>query len=99
MPMNFVLPVAHQTSEDYSAFNGAIVAGRPFRQPLENVPDRFDFVDGLELFLKNTGTVPTVYALADGILRAIQPKQPTSLGQPPGPEQTNRLNLKIDPRH
>lgn len=98
MPTNFALPVAHQTSEDYAAFNGAIVAGRPYRQPLENVSDPLAFVDGLELFLKNTGTTTTAYAMTDGILRAIQPKQPASLGQLPGPEQNNRLNLKIDPR-
>src|SRR5262245_35029717 len=37
--VNFATPIAHQMNTNYEAYKGALVLGRPFRQPLRSLPD------------------------------------------------------------
>lgn len=68
--IKFATPVAHQTSDDYSAYDGRIRAGRPFRQPLETAPNPSGFVPGTEIFF-TAGSAPAlakIYACFSGAI-------------------------------
>lgn len=67
--VNLAMPLAHQTTADYSAFTGTLLLGRPFRQPLESATSPGNYSDGLELFTRPAAA--NLYACFDGTLRWV----------------------------
>ena len=88
MPANFAAPIAHQTGSDYTVFNNAIIVGRPYRQPLQSVPNSNYFATGLELFLASAGGAAALSSWLDGTLT----------WQAASTTQASSLLLTTDPR-
>jgi hypothetical protein len=65
MAVDFATPIAHQTGQDYSAFNNALAIGRPYRQTLAAA--NAAFAPGIEIFF-TTEAVATLYAWLRGEL-------------------------------
>lgn len=86
MPVRIAMPIGHQENPDYTRFDGALRAGRPFRQPLQSLPDKDDFSDGLELIISDLPDLASLFAMFDG-----------ALSWRPSPDGAPSLVLTVDP--
>jgi len=97
MSIQIAWPICNRPAGDYAIVANSVCLGRPFRQPL-NLPDANNFVDGLELWLRDDDAVMSLHACFNGFLSfyPTESNQPASLKLSPNPntsKELRRLNI------
>lgn len=81
MSIQIAWPICNRPAGDYAVVANSVCLGRPFRQPL-NLPDANNFVDGLELWLRDDDAVMSLHACFNGMLSFHPASKPPELPRP-----------------